>query len=165
MDIKDLIKNKVNESFGNFVEEVSDFRDDLSITIKKEKIVELARFLKNENDLQFIMCKDVTAVDWATRKKRFTTVYHVYSFKLNYTLRIKAIIDNDPPSIESVSPVWRSAEWYERETYDMYGIKFINHPDLRRMYMPEGFEYHPLRKDFPVLGIPGSLPLPKKPGD
>jgi NADH-quinone oxidoreductase subunit C len=161
MDIKELITGKVKEKFGASVEEITDFRGDLSITISQDKILELAKFLKDESELQFVMCKDVTAVDWATRKKRFTTVYHVYSFHLNFNLRLKVNIDNDPPSVESVVSVWRSAEWYERETFDMYGIKFINHPDLRRMYMPEGFEYHPLRKDFPVLGIPGSLPLPK----
>ena len=162
MNLKELITDKVKEKFGAALEEVSDFRDDLCLTIKNDQIVQLAKFLKEDTDLEFVMLKDVTAIDWATRKKRFTTVYHIYSFKLNYTLRIKANIDDDPPAIESVTPVWRSAEWYERETWDMYGIKFINHPDLRRMYMPEGFEHHPLRKDFPVLGIPGSLPLPYK---
>ena len=162
MDTKELIIEKVKEKFGESVEEITDFRDDLCFTIKKDQIVTFGKFLKEDPDLQFIMCKDVTAIDWATRKNRFTTVYHIYSFKLNYTLRLKSNIDDDPPTIESVSPVWPSANWYERETWDMYGIKFINHPDLRRIYMPEGFEYHPLRKDFPVLGIPGSLPLPKK---
>jgi len=162
MNLKELITDKVKEKFGAALEEVSDFRDDLCLTIKNNQIVQLAKFLKEDPELEFVMLKDVTAIDWATRKKRFTAVYHVYSFKLNYTLRIKANIDDDPPAIESVTPVWRSAEWYERETWDMYGIKFINHPDLRRMYMPEGFEHHPLRKDFPVLGIPGSLPLPYK---
>ncbi|MCX6174326.1 MAG: NADH-quinone oxidoreductase subunit C [Ignavibacteriales bacterium] len=162
MNTKELIVEKVKEKFGESVEEVSDFRDDLCITIKKDQIVNLGKFLKEDPDLQFIMCKDVTAIDWATRKKRFTTVYHIYSFKLNYSLRLKSNIDDDPPTIETVSSVWQSANWYERETWDMYGIKFINHPDFRRMYMPEGFEYHPLRKDFPVLGIPGSLPLPFK---
>lgn len=161
MDVKELITQKVKEKFGSALEEVSDFRNDLCLTIAKEQIVALGKFLKEDSDLEFIMCKDVTAIDWATRKKRFTTVYHVYSFKLNSVLRIKANIDDDPPTIESVASIWKSADWYERETWDMYGIKFINHPDLRRMYMPEGFEYHPLRKDFPVLGIPGSLPFPK----
>ena len=161
MDPKELIINKVKEKFSSAVEEVSEFAGDLSITITKEKILELSNFLKNDPELEFLMCKDVTAVDWAVRKNRFTTVYHVHSFKLNFTLRIKVNLGEDA-SVESVVPVWRSAEWYERETFDMYGIKFLNHPDLRRMYMPEGFEHHPLRKDFPLLGIPGSLPLPKK---
>lgn len=160
MNLKELISGKVKEKFGAALEEISDFRDDICLAIKSDEIVALGKFLKEDPDLQFVMCKDITAIDWATRKKRFTTVYHIYSFKLNYTLRIKANIDDNPPAIESVTSVWRSADWYERETFDMYGIKFINHPDLRRMYMPEGFEHYPLRKDFPVLGIPGSLPLP-----
>lgn len=162
MNLKELISSKVKEKFGAALEEVSDFRDDICLTIKSDQIVSLGKFLKEDPDLQFVMCKDITAIDWATRKKRFTAVYHIYSFKLNYTLRIKANIDDNPPAIESVTSVWRSADWYERETFDMYGIKFINHPDLRRMYMPEGFEHYPLRKDFPVLGVPGSLPLPHK---
>jgi len=162
MNTKELITEKVKEKFGGSVEEISDFRDDLCITIKKDQIVNLGKFLKEDIDLQFIMCKDVTAIDWATRKKRFTTVYHIYSFKLNYSLRLKSNVDDYPPTIETVSSVWQSANWYERETWDMYGIKFLNHPDLRRMYMPEGFEHHPLRKDFPLMGIPGSLPLPNK---
>ena len=162
MNTKELIVEKVKEKFDESVEEISDFRDDLCITIKKDQIVNLGKFLKEHSDLQFIMCKDVTAIDWATRKKRFTAVYHIYYFKLNFTLRLKSNIDDAPPTIETVSSVWQSANLYERETWDMYGIKFVNHPDLRRMYMPEGFEYHPLKKDFPVLGIPGSLPLPNK---
>lgn len=161
MDIKELIIQKSKEKFADSIVEINDFRDDLAITVNQNKILEYAKFLKEDDDLLFVMCKDVTAIDWATRKNRFTVVYHVYSFKLNYTLRIKSNLEAD--NIESVTSVWPSANWYERETYDMYGIEFINHPDLRRMYMPEGFEYHPLRKDFPVLGIPDSLPLPQKP--
>ncbi|AFN73402.1 NADH dehydrogenase subunit C [Melioribacter roseus P3M-2] len=162
MDQKNITE-KIKAKFEESVFEITEFRGDVSITVDPNKIVEIAGFLKNDEDLQFVMCKDVTAIDWATRKNRFTVVYHVYSFKNNFNLRIKANISEEPPAIDSVTPVWRSANWYERETYDMYGINFRNHPDLRRMYMPEGFEYHPLRKEFPVLGIPGSLPLPEKP--
>jgi NADH-quinone oxidoreductase subunit C len=158
----ELIVKKIENVFGSSLEEVSEFRGDLCLTFSKDKIVPLAGFLRDEPELLFLMCKDVTAVDWSTRQKRFTVVYHIYSFKLNFTLRIKSNIDGNPPSIDSVASVWRSADWYERETFDMYGIDFINHPDLRRMYMPQGFEYFPLRKDFPVIGIPGSLPLPVK---
>lgn len=163
MEVKEFIVQKVKECVGEANVEVTDAFGDLSITVKKEKLLELVRFLKENSELEFVMCKDVTAVDWATRKKRFTTVYHIYSFKLNFTLRIKVNLDEEPYQVESVATIWESANWYERETFDMYGIEFINHPDLRRMYMPEGFQYHPLRKDFPVMGIPGSLPLPQKP--
>ncbi len=162
MNTKELIVNSLKEKFGKAVEEVTDFRNDLSITITKDKLIDIVKFLKENPELQFIMCKDVTAIDWATRKNRFTAVYHIYSFKLNFSLRLKVNIEENPPAVESVVSIWSSAEWYERETFDMYGIEFMNHPDLRRMYMPEGFEYHPLRKDFPLLGIPGSMPLPEK---
>ena len=162
MDSKELILNKVKEKFGQAIEAISDFRNDLCFTINRNQIVELSRFLKEDSELEFIFCKDVTAIDWAARKNRFTTVYHIYSFKLNFNLRLKVNIDVDPPAVETITSVWKSADWYERETFDMYGIKFLNHPDLRRMYMPEGFEHYPLRKDFPVIGIPGSLPLPNK---
>jgi NADH-quinone oxidoreductase subunit C len=162
MEIKELITKKIKDRFNQAVEEISDFRNDLCFTIQKDKIVELAKYLKEDPELEFLMCKDVTVIDWAARKNRFTTVYHVYSFKLNFNLRLKVNIDVDPPAVETITSVWKSADWYERETFDMYGIKFLNHPDLRRMYMPEGFEHYPLRKDFPVIGIPGSLPLPNK---
>jgi NADH-quinone oxidoreductase subunit C len=162
MEPRDIIVDKIKSAFGSSLEETSDFRGDLSLTISKDQLVPAAKFLKEDRELQFEMCKDVTAIDWATGKKRFTVVYHIYSFKLNFTLRLKVNIDNNPPSIESVTHIWRGADWYERETFDMYGIEFINHPDLRRIYMPQGFEYYPLRKEFPVMGIPGSLPLPKK---
>ncbi|HRI46716.1 MAG TPA: NADH-quinone oxidoreductase subunit C, partial [Ignavibacteriaceae bacterium] len=107
-------------------------------------------------------CEDITAIDWASRTNRFTMVYHLFSLKNKFRLRLKTDVDDSTTSIESVSSIWRTANWQEREVYDMYGINFLNHPDLRRMYMPEEFEYHPLRKEFPVMGIPGSLPLPKK---
>lgn len=162
MEFKELVVEKLKKNFGESIKEVSDFRNDLSVTIDSNKIVDVAKFLKEDSELEFVMCKDVTAIDWATRKNRFTVVYHVYSYKNNFTLRLKSNITEDPPRIDTVSSIWPSANWYERETFDMYGITFNNHPDLRRMYMPEGFQYHPLRKEFPVLGIPGSLPLPEK---
>ncbi|MEW6506851.1 MAG: NADH-quinone oxidoreductase subunit C [Bacteroidota bacterium] len=162
MELKLLLAEKLKKNFGDNIQEISDFRNDLSITVNSKIIVDVAKFIKEDSELEFVMCKDVTAIDWASRKNRFTVVYHVYSFKNNFTLRIKSNITDDNPTIDSVTPVWASADWYERETYDMYGIIFKNHPDLRRMYMPEGFQYYPLRKEFPVLGIPGSLPLPEK---
>lgn len=166
MELRDLITTKIKEKFGDVIVDVTDFRGDLSIEIKPEKIVELSKFLKEEPELDFAQCVDVTAIDWAKRKNRFTTVYHLYSINKNFNLRLKATIeDARDPQIDSVTSIWSSANWYERETWDMYGIKFNNHPDLRRIYMPETFEYYPLRKDFPVMGIPGSLPLPQKEED
>lgn len=160
MDIQEKILSKLKEKFADSIIESSDFRGDFAVTVDGKMIAEIAQFLKEDNELEFIVCEDVTAIDWATRNNRFTVVYHVYSHLNNFRLRIRANIEGE--TIDSVSSIWESANWYERETFDMYGIKFKNHPDLRRMYMPEEFEYHPLRKDFPLTGIPGSLTLPKK---
>lgn len=162
MELKELIEQKLKENFSseNFV--FSEYRGELTLTLDKKNIVKVSSMLKGNPDLQFKLCEDITAVDWAKRKDRFTVVYHIYSLKLNSRLVLKANVDEEECNIDSVSSVWKTANWHERETYDMYGIKFNNHPDLRRMYMPEEFEYHPLRKDFPLMGIPGSLPLPKK---
>ena len=163
MDIKETVLEKIKALSDDAIVDLSEFRGDLAIEINPDRIFEVAELLKEDDELSFEMCVDVTAIDWATRKNRFTVVYHIYSLKNNFRLRLKATVkDSKEPEIDSVVPVWRSANWYERETWDMYGIKFRNHPDLRRIYLPEAFEYFPLRKEFPVMGIPGSLPLPKK---
>jgi NADH-quinone oxidoreductase subunit C len=162
MEIKELVPQKLKEQFNDMDFDVSEYLDELTIKLPKEQIVKVCQFLKDDADLEFLLCQDITAIDWAKRKNRFTVVYHIYSFKNNFRLRLKADVDESDCAIDTVSSVWKGANWQERETYDMYGIKFNEHPDLRRMYMPEDFEHHPLRKDFPLMGIPGSIPLPKK---
>ncbi len=162
MELKDLIIQKLNDKFKDIKLEVVEYRNELTILFDKQNVVDVCKFLKDDDDLQFRLCEDITAIDWAKTKNRFTVVYHIFSLKNNFRLSLKSNIDESDCSIDSVSSVWRTANWEEREVYDMYGIKFNNHPDLRRMYMPEEFEYHPLRKDFPLMGITGSLTLPKK---
>jgi NADH-quinone oxidoreductase subunit C len=162
MEIKELVSQKLKQQFNETDFEISEYLDELTIKLPKDQIVKVCEFLKKDSELEFLLCQDITAIDWATRKNRFTLVYHIYSFKNNFRLRLKADVDESDCRIDTVSSVWKGANWQERETYDMYGIKFNNHPDLRRMYMPEDFEYHPLRKDFPLMGIPESIPLPKK---
>jgi NADH-quinone oxidoreductase subunit C len=162
MNLRELIPQKLKDKFPSVEFELTDYRDELTIKFDKKFVVEVCSFLKSDSELEFIWCSDVTAIDWATRKNRFTVVYNIFSMKHNFRLRLKADVDESDCSIDTVTSIWKSANWQEREAYDMYGIKFNNHPDLRRMYMPEEFEYYPLRKDFPLMGIPGSLPLPKK---
>lgn len=162
MEIKELVPQKLREKFPDAEFAVSEFGDELTIAFDKKNVVEVCRFLKEDSELEFILCEDVTAIDWARRKNRFTVVYHVFSLKNNFRVVLKADVDEADCNIDTVSSVWKTANWEEREAYDMYGIHFNNHPDHRRMYMPEDFEYHPLRKEFPLMGIPGSLPLPKK---
>jgi NADH-quinone oxidoreductase subunit C len=162
MDLKEQVVQKLKEHFPDTNFESTDYRDEHTIKFPKEIVFDVCSFLKSDPDLEFNFCEDITAIDLAKRKDRFTVVYQIYSFKNNFRLRLKADVDESDCSIDSVASVWKAANWQEREVYDMYGIKFNNHPDLRRMYMPEDFEYHPLRKDFPLMGIPGSIPLPKK---
>jgi NADH-quinone oxidoreductase subunit C len=160
MDLKEKIIARLKKEDENLILETSEFRSDFAIIVPAEKIVDVAKILKEDEELAFNLIEDVTAIDWARRKNRFTVVYHIYSLKNNFRIRIKVNLQGE--EIPSVTSVWSGANWYERETYDMYGINFTNHPDLRRMYMPEEFEYYPLRKEFPLRGIPGSLPLPEK---
>jgi NADH-quinone oxidoreductase subunit C len=161
MDLKELVTQKLTGNFPEISFDITDYKNQIAISFDKQNIVAVSDFLKNEEDLQFKLCEDITAIDWARRTNRFTVVYHIFSLKLKSRIRLKVDVGSDEV-VDTVSSIWKTANWHERETYDMYGINFKDHPDLRRMYMPEEFEYHPLRKDFPLMGIPGSLPLPKK---
>jgi NADH-quinone oxidoreductase subunit C len=162
MELKELLTQKLQPNFPDAQFEFSEFRDELNIKLNKKFINPVCKFLKEDSDFEFLLCEDITAVDWATKKNRFTVIYHIFSLKHNSRMVLKADVDESDCNIDTVSSVWKTSNWQERECYDMYGIKFNNHPDLRRIYMPEEFEYYPLRKDFPLMGIPGSLPLPKK---
>lgn len=121
-----------------------------SVEIAPAKIASVCGFLKY--DEHFVRLSTVTAVDRYPAEPRFEVVYHLYSVERNEWLRLKCRLGGDNPAIESVTSVWRSANWYEREVFDLFGIQFLNHPDLRRILMPEGWEGHPLRKDYPVTG-------------
>ncbi len=162
MELKELISQKLKDNFIDAELEFSEFRNELSVKLNKKFINPICKFLKEDSELEFLLCEDITAVDWARRKNRFTVVYHIFSIKNSFRLVLKSDVDETDCNIDTVSSVWKTSNWQEREVFDMYGIKFNSHPDLRRIYMPEEFEYHPLRKDFPLMGIPGSLPLPKK---
>jgi len=125
-------------------------RGEVTLEVAPERIVEVCRFLKSER--QFVRLSDVTAVDWYPQEPRFEVVYHLHSLERNERLRLKCRLPGQDPELDSVTAVWRSANWYEREVYDLFGIRFRNHPDLRRILMPEDWEGHPLRKDYPVHG-------------
>lgn len=161
MEFGQKVIEKLKSQFPETDFQVSDFRGDLAVTFDKDKNVDVLRFLREDEELNFAICLDVTAVDWAERKNRFTVVYHVYSIENKFRLRLRCDLGKGT-EIETVTGVYPGVNWYERETYDMYGITFRNHPDPRRMYMPEEYEFHPLRKDYPLMGHPGDLPLPKK---
>ncbi|MBM4176657.1 MAG: NADH-quinone oxidoreductase subunit C [Ignavibacteria bacterium] len=157
----ELIEKKLKENFSDSILDVIYFRGEQTFIVDKSKIVGILTFLRDDSELSFNFLIDLCGADRAKRKDRFEVVYQLFSLKNKVQLRIKCRVDEKYLNIDSVSDVFGTANWHERETYDMYGIIFNNHPDLRRMYMPEDYEYYPLRKDFPLLGIPGSIPLPK----
>jgi NADH-quinone oxidoreductase subunit C len=103
-------------------------------------------------DARFVRLSTVTAVDRYPAEPRFEVVYHLHSLERNERLRLKCRVTGEKPQIDSVTPVWRSADWYEREVFDLFGIRFNGHPDLRRIMLPDDWEGHPLRKDYPVTG-------------
>lgn len=147
MKILQEIKNK----FENNIIEVYISYDIPIIIAKKDIIFELISFIKNEYSYEFLM--DLTAVDWLNypdKKYRFEVVYNLYSYKYSERLIIKSPLYEHDLSIKSIVQLYDAANWYEREVYDMFGIKFIGHPDLRRILMYDGFEGHPLRKDYPI---------------
>ena len=139
---------------------VSSIGKHTAIIIKPGSILMLADLAKKKGNFTYLV--DILASDHFNKKNRFEVVYNFLSLKDKTRLFYKTYcISSSKPEIDSITSIWPSANWFEREAYDMYGIMFLNHPDMRRIYMPEDFEYYPLRKDFPLLGIPGSIPLPK----
>lgn len=141
---------KLKERFAAELVEVKEFRGEVTVTVKKEKIVEICNFLKTT--LAFNMLTDVTAVDYLGQDPRFLVVYNLYSIPNKDRLRVKAQVAEADCSIDTVSGIWSSADWLERETYDLFGIPFTNHPDLRRILMTDDWVGHPLRKDYPLQG-------------
>jgi NADH-quinone oxidoreductase subunit C len=160
--MNELILEKLKSNFPSSIETTNDFRGDLTVQVKKSNAVIVAEFLKNDAALSFDLPVDVVGVDMYRPEGRFEIVYVLYSVKNLKYIRLKVVVDEEDPVMPTLSTVWSGAAWNEREVYDMIGMKFSGHPDLRRMYMPEQYEYHPLRKDFPLLGVPDSLPLPRK---
>ena len=147
------IAEKIKERFAGEVLDVKEFRGQVSVTVRKEKILEICRHLHDAPDLTFDYPVDLCGVDYLGKKeRRFEVVYHLYSMTHRHSLRLKAEVPEEDCSIDSVMPVWAGVDWHEREAYDMYGIVFNGHPDLRRVLMPEDWEGHPLRKDYPLKG-------------
>ncbi len=127
-----------------------------AFAVPPDLIVDFCRFLKDDSALRFDFLSDICGVDYHPETPRFEAVYHLYSLANKWRIRIKCRL-GDPPVVPSVVSVWRTANWHEREAWDMYGIRFEGHPDLRRIYMWEGFEGFPQRKDFPLRGYKDEL--------
>ena len=140
---------RLNEALPGAVLETHAHVGDATACIDPERVVEVARLLRDDPELEFEMLTDVTAVDYLGQEPRFEMVYHFYSVAGNRRLRVKARVPEEPAEIDSLVEVYASAGWMEREVWDLYGIRFRGHPDLRRILLYDGFEGHPLRKDYP----------------
>lgn len=154
----DLLKSKLQ----GFEIDYGDVNGTTLLTIKKEDIIPVSSILKDDRELNYDLLIDIHCIDRFVKKDRFEVNVNLWSTSNKDRIFLKIKLDSKNPEMESLTQVWKAAGWHERETYDMHGIIFLNHPDLRRIYMPEEYEYFPLRKDFPLMGIPGSIYLPKK---
>ena len=145
--------NRAKELLGAAVLSTHSYRGDDTLVVDATKIASAMKTLRDDPELAMTMLVDLTAVDYLGREPRFEVVYHLRSFKSGARLRVKAPVaepeDGSSPTIDSIDALWASANWNEREAWDLYGIKFRNHPDLRRILMYEEFVGHPLRKDYP----------------
>jgi len=153
-----LIKSKIK----SFEVDFDDVNGTPRITPHTDNVLEVCEILKTDTEIFFDMLVDAVSVDRFTKENRFEMVYNIYSNQFRDRMFVRIKLDSKIPEMHTLTVIWKSAEWYEREAYDMMGIKFVNHPDLRRIYLPEEFEHFPLRKDFPLMGIPGSIKLPNK---
>ncbi|MDH3211036.1 MAG: NADH-quinone oxidoreductase subunit C [Myxococcales bacterium] len=143
------VLRRLLEALPDAVEETHARLGDATARVGRSRIVEVLQLLRDDPELEFEMLTDLTAVDYLGEEPRFEVVYHLYSVAKNHRVRIKARVAEDAPEIESAVALWPSANWMEREVWDLYGIHFRNHPDLRRILLYEQFDGHPLRKDYP----------------
>lgn len=161
LELSETLQNTVDALSDNFADsfiEVYQSTGDTFIRVEAETIVDICKYLKNE--LHFIYLNDIFGIDRFTSEERFEVVYNLISLRDRERLFVKVRLPEEEPVLASVADIWKSASWMEREVYDMFGVRFTDHPDFRRIYMPEDYEYYPMRKEFPLLGIPGSIPLP-----
>ena len=147
--------SKLKAKFPAAVLDVKEFRGETTVTLKKEDIVAACAYLKK--DLGYNFLTDVCGVDYLGQAPRFMVVYHLYNLTTKERLRLKVPVAESDPRVDTVSVVWATANWLERECWDLVGISFNNHPDLRRILMPADWQGHPLRKDYPLQG-PGRAP-------
>ena len=148
---------ELSEQFGDAIGEVTVYAGETTVYVSRDHIVEVCQALY---DAGFTYMSDMGTLDRFTEEDRFEVFYNLVAMERGRRLRLKVRVDEEDAVVPSVVHVWPGAGWHEREAWDMMGIRFEGNPDPRRIYMPEDFQYHPARKEFPTIGIPGSLPLP-----
>jgi NADH-quinone oxidoreductase subunit C len=149
--------NKIKAKFGDLIADPTEFRGEITLKLADaEKIFDVCQYAKRSLGFDYLV--DICSVDNYGENPRWTVIYHLRGVANGQDLRIKTDVSEEKSELPSVLPVWRTANWHEREIYDLMGIRFSGHPDLRRILMWEGYPYHPLRKDFPLAGKPTDLP-------
>jgi NADH-quinone oxidoreductase subunit C len=148
--------DRLRVKFGDAISAPVEFRGEITITVAREKIAPVCQFLKQ--GCNFDMLTDLSGVDNYGEDPRYEVDYLLYSVAERSHLRLKVRVSEDDMIVDSVTGVWRGADWHEREAFDMFGLRFRGHPNLKRILMWEGYPHHPLRKDFPLAGIPSELP-------
>lgn len=150
---ENLTVSRLRERFPEATFSTRDFRNETTLLIRSGDLLRICRYLKEDPGLLYDFLSDLTAVDRFGGHPRFEVVYHLYSLQYRQRIRLKVHVE-DGEAVPSVTSVWGTAEWHEREVFDLFGIRFEGHPDLRRILMPEGWEGCPLRKDYPVQASP-----------
>jgi NADH-quinone oxidoreductase subunit C len=148
--------SSLEKSFGSKIRDRAEFRGETSYSIAANDLRDIAKFCRDELSFDYLI--DVTSIDNFGEEHRFEIVYHLYSMSNAVHLRLKLKVPEDSEAVDTVSDIWPTANWHEREIYDMMGIKFNGHPDLRRILMWDGYPFFPLRKDFPLEGLPSEMP-------
>jgi NADH-quinone oxidoreductase subunit C len=156
------VVERLRRQFPEAVFEEATFRGELSVLVPRERLVEVCRFLKDDPECAFDLLSVVTATHFLERDYAYEVLYHLYSLPKNHRLRLR-VRAGESDVVPSVTPVWAGANWPEREAYDLVGVRFGGHPDLRRIIMPDDYDDHPLRKDFDVEGGPAALEGPGRP--
>lgn len=146
--------DRVQRQFPDELLEVVEFRGDTTLVIKPGRLVEICRALRDDPETSFRYLSMIAGLDFLPQSPRFGVVYNLYSHKNHNRITLKTLLADDAaPLVDSVTPVWSAANWHEREVYDMMGIRFKGHPDLRRILMPPDWVGHPQRKDYPLRGM------------
>jgi NADH-quinone oxidoreductase subunit C len=148
--------NSFEKSFGAKIQAKTEFRGETSFTITASDLREIAQFCRDQLSFDYLL--DITSIDNFGEEPRFEMVYHLYSIPRAGHVRLRLKMSEEIAAVDTVSDIWPTANWHEREVYDMMGIKFRGHPDLRRILMWDGYPYFPLRKDFPLAGLPSAMP-------
>ena len=153
---RDEVFESLGKSFSEKIQQQAEFRGETTYTISASDLREIAKFSRDKLSFDYFL--DITSIDNFGEEPRFEIVYHLYSMLHGIHLRLKLKVPEEAGAVDTVSDIWPTANWHEREIYDMMGIKFNGHPDLRRILMWDGYPFFPLRKDFPLAGLPSDMP-------